>query len=94
VRASLVIFITVAVTGCAAKRLPPGTPPPEYELRELPPWTPPAPDAGAPEPPAPLLAPAPVPEPADAGTPSEAPSEVPPDAGGATDGAFPDGGVR
>lgn len=29
-----------ALAGCASKRLPPGTPPPEYETRTFPPWPP------------------------------------------------------
>lgn len=69
---------------CSAKRLPPGTPPPEYEQRPVVPWN------ENPAPPAPEPEPAPVePAPAarDAGaTPAAAP--VPgPDAG---PGVFPE----
>jgi hypothetical protein len=66
------------LSACATKRLPPGTPPPEYETRAIPPWPPvpssspaPAPAASAPE-----LSP-------DAGSSPDAPSEPgpSPDAG-------------
>jgi hypothetical protein len=39
--------IVLAFMGCAAKRLPPGTPPPEYEKRTFEPWPPLESDAGA-----------------------------------------------
>ncbi|HEY3499530.1 MAG TPA: hypothetical protein VGK73_32795 [Polyangiaceae bacterium] len=44
----LACFLTLFVlsTACTAKRLPPGTPPPEYEQRPVAPW----PSAAAPEP--------------------------------------------
>jgi hypothetical protein len=65
----------VACGGCATKRLPPGTPPPEYEKRTFEPWPPSEPDAGA-------DAAAPLAPPADS-APTEAvpPSPVPSDAG-------------
>jgi hypothetical protein len=86
----IAVAIVIATAGaCAAKRLPPGTPPPEYETRELPPWSDVTPDAGA-EPAAPAE-PAPVPE--DASVPSEEPKveSAPLDAGL---GPSPDAGVR
>lgn len=50
-----------AVLACSAKRLPPGTPPPEYETRTVEPWPPSQePNAGVSSPP--------VLEPLDAGT--------------------------
>ncbi|HTQ03687.1 MAG TPA: hypothetical protein VMI54_07510 [Polyangiaceae bacterium] len=33
-------LLALAAGGCAAKRLPPGTPPPEYETRAIPAWPP------------------------------------------------------
>lgn len=42
----LVALSALSAFGCATKRLPPGTPPPEYETRELPPWSAETPDAG------------------------------------------------
>jgi hypothetical protein len=98
----IAVCFALAVIGCAAKRLPPGTPPPEYETHVPPPWPPPARDAGAPRaseiehalpPPAPTLPiPAlgePVPEMSlDAGL------HAGPDAGEAGGGPSPDGGVR
>ena len=38
--------VTLVVVACATKRLPPGTPAPEYETRSFPPW--PAASASAP----------------------------------------------
>jgi len=77
---------------CAAKRLPPGTPPPEYEIREPAPWA--APDAGT----GPLASDArPSGEaaaPPNAVAPSLPPSEIAPDAGPAVVGPSPDAGVR
>jgi hypothetical protein len=89
-RSMALAFIAVAVLdACAAKRLPPGTPPPEYETRELPPWSDAAPDAGAEAPP--RVEPERVPE--DAAVPSEEPKieSAPVDAGL---GPSPDAGVR
>ncbi len=65
--------------GCATKRLPPGTPPPEYETRAVPPWPPvtSAPSAPAPVPTAPEGSP-------DAGSGPDGASSEPspsPDAG-------------
>lgn len=80
------------VAGCAAKRLPPGTPPPEYETRELPAWTGDAPAAASasPEPgdPAPVMD-----EAAAAPVPTDQPKTEPAplDAGA---GPSPDAGVR
>jgi hypothetical protein len=34
------------LTGCGHKQLPPGTPPPEYEVPVVPPWPPAGADAG------------------------------------------------
>jgi hypothetical protein len=77
--------------GCAAKRLPPGTPPPEYETRELAPWTAEALDAGA-------AAPSPVePAPAPVDTTPPFPSDQPKTDGAPLDaglGPSPDAGVR
>ena len=39
------LAVTLAIAACATKRLPPGTPAPEYETRSFPPW--PAASAGA-----------------------------------------------
>jgi hypothetical protein len=70
----------LGLVACATKRLPPGTPPPEYETRAVSPWPPVTPSSS--------VAPVPVatgpdapPEPAtslDAGSVSPSPS---PDAG-------------
>jgi hypothetical protein len=38
------------LSACATKRLPPGTPPPEYETRAIPPWPPVSASAPAPAP--------------------------------------------
>lgn len=35
-----VTLLAVALTACASRRLPPGTPPPEYETRSYPAWPP------------------------------------------------------
>jgi hypothetical protein len=85
-------FAVALVVGCAAKRLPPGTPPPEYETRELPAWTGDAPDAGAPAP-LPVEAAPVVDQPANAPVPTEQPKTeaLPLDAG---PGPSPDAGVR
>lgn len=32
------MLVGALLCGCSAPRLPPGTPPPEYETRSLPPW--------------------------------------------------------
>jgi hypothetical protein len=46
----IAIWVSLLLAGaCAAKRLPPGTPPPEYEQRPLVPWDE-NPAAPAPEP--------------------------------------------
>jgi hypothetical protein len=77
---------------CGANRLPPGTPPPEYETREPPPWTGDVPAAvsAAPIPsdPAPVVG-----EAAAAPVPTEQPKTepAPPDAGA---GPSPDASVR
>jgi hypothetical protein len=45
-RSLIVHFLGASLLGaCSAPQLPPGTPPPEYETRSLPPW--PAAAAGA-----------------------------------------------
>jgi hypothetical protein len=53
---------TALMLACSGQRLPPGTPPPEYEPPVVPAWSPATPDAGAlPEPaaePEPPMAPA------------------------------------
>jgi hypothetical protein len=86
------IFAVALIAGCATKRLPPGTPPPEYETRELPAWSGDAPDGGAPAPTPVDTAPAADP-PASAPVPTEQPKTeaVPIDAG---PGPSPDAGVR
>jgi hypothetical protein len=80
----IVVFplVLAASFGCATKRLPPGTPPPEYEKRTFEPWSPLEPDAGAdaaapaapPAGPAPMAPPEPLPASpipsVDAGPPS------------------------
>ena len=38
------------ISACSSRRLPPGTPPPEYEVPVVPPWSPGAGDAGLPSP--------------------------------------------
>jgi hypothetical protein len=40
-------LLALAIVACSARRLPPGTPPPEYELPIIAPWPPPSSDAGA-----------------------------------------------
>jgi hypothetical protein len=72
VRALVAVVGLGLVAGCAAKRLPPGTPPPEYETRELPPWSGDTPDAGMPAP-----APAEAPSPPAEGAPPQAPADPP-----------------
>lgn len=37
---------SVLVSACSGRRLPPGTPPPEYEVPVVPPWSPTVVDAG------------------------------------------------
>jgi len=39
-------LITLAFAACSGRRLPPGTPPPEYEAPIVPPWAPESADAG------------------------------------------------
>ena len=86
-RALVTLGVGLLMTGaCAAKRLPPGTPPPEYEIRQPEPWVDPE-DAGtAPSEDAAV--------PPDAGAPSLPPSEIVPDAGQAVEGPSPDAGKR
>jgi hypothetical protein len=86
------LVLTLVFAGCAAKRLPPGTPPPEYETRELPAWTGNGSDAGSPTP-APSEPPPVANEAAGAPVPTEQPKTepVPVDAGS---GPSPDAGVR
>jgi len=68
-------LVVVAFTACSARRLPPGTPPPEYEPPVVSPWSPPSDDAGAdPSPPSGN-------EPADAASPPAPESELSLDAG-------------
>lgn len=86
-RALVTLGACLLMTGaCAAKRLPPGTPPPEYEIREPVPWVDPE-DAGT----APAEDAAARP---DTVVPSLPPSEIVPDAGQAVGGPSPDAGVR
>jgi hypothetical protein len=82
-----------AVAGCAAKRLPPGTPPPEYETRTLEPWSGDAPDAGTAAPVPGEPPPAPTDDSAAMPAPSEQPKTepLPIDAGM---NPSPDAGVR
>jgi hypothetical protein len=91
-RSFAALVAVTLVAACAAKRLPPGTPPPEYETRELPAWTGDAPDAG-PAAPAPSVPAPAADEAAGAPVPSEQPKTEPTplDAG---PGASPDAGVR
>ena len=56
----------VLVSGCSAPQLPPGTPPPEYETRSLPPWGGPAAGAAG-------VAPNAASEPVDATSPQGSP---------------------
>lgn len=42
----LVVTLAVCSSACSGRRLPPGTPPPEYEAPVIPPWSPDASDAG------------------------------------------------
>jgi hypothetical protein len=75
----LLIVPVVLFAACSTKRLPPGTPPPEYEERPVSPW----PSASAPASPPPVeTAPSepPVAAEPDAGT-DAAPPAVEPDAG-------------
>jgi len=94
-RTPFTLGVCLLMTGaCAAKRLPPGTPPPEYEIREPAPWvdpeaagTAPAEDAGA----------APAEDaaaPPNAVAPSPPPSENVPDASRAIQGPSPPPDVR
>jgi hypothetical protein len=86
------VLLVSLVAGCAAKRLPPGTPPPEYETRELPAWKGDTPDAGsaAPTPSAPAAVAGDV---AGSLGPTEQPKTepAPVDAG---PGPSPDAGLR
>lgn len=89
---TVLVLAALAALGCAAKRLPPGTPPPEYETRELPPWSGDATDAGSSEPATPEAAPPPadtLPPPVTPEPPKTEP--VPLDAGPSPS---PDAGVR
>jgi hypothetical protein len=45
--APLLCLITLVLAGCSGRRLPPGTPPPEYEPPQVTPWSPESSDAGA-----------------------------------------------
>jgi hypothetical protein len=80
-RPSLVgVIVALGLTlGCATKRLPPGTPPPEYETQVFPPWPPPS------------AVPSAAPAAASAGVVTSAPSgaEIPASAG---PGSSPDAG--
>lgn len=40
-------LLVLAFTACSGRRLPPGTPPPEYEPPQVTPWPPQSADAGA-----------------------------------------------
>lgn len=90
VHSSLVLGAALLALGCGHRRLPPGTPPPEYEKPVVPPW--PEPGASATVEPAPAIPvpsaepPAPEPPPVDV--------EAPPDAGAPAllDGGSPEAG--
>jgi hypothetical protein len=66
-----VLGAVALASACSGRRLPPGTPPPEYEPPVVPEWSAAPPDAGA-EPPAPaptdpeVTPPPPAPAPAPA----------------------------
>jgi hypothetical protein len=55
--------LLASLAACSGRRLPPGTPPPEYEPPIVTPWTPDSGDAGVPQAPEHAAGPAP----ADAG---------------------------
>jgi hypothetical protein len=61
-----VMFVGTALVACASPRLPPGTPPPEYEMRTYAPWPPASAPSAAPAP-APVVGPE---APSGPGTPS------------------------
>jgi hypothetical protein len=69
----VVALVALGWVACATKRLPPGTPPPEYEKRTFEPWPRPEPDAGtgaaAPAAPPAGSAPTEAAPPSDAGPP-------------------------
>ena len=67
-RRLLALALLAALTACAGRRLPPGTPPPEYEPPVVTPWTPDTNDAGT----ADVTAPG---APNGADVPSSAPAE-------------------
>lgn len=85
------VAFTLALA-CGPERLPPGTPPPEYEIRQLPAWTGEGADAGSVTSTTSEPAPA-VDDAASAPVPTEQPKTepVPLDAG---PGPSPDAGVR
>ncbi len=93
VRCSLVLGAAFLALGCGHRRLPPGTPPPEYEKPVVSPWPEPGASATAepvPATPEPSAEP-PAPEPA----PPEPPSlDAPADAGAPAllDGGSPEAG--
>jgi hypothetical protein len=70
--------------GCGPPRLPPGTPPPEYETRSLPPWPAAAGGAGGQ---APTTAQAPTPAPP--GTPAGVPAAAAAGSAGTLPGPSP-----
>jgi hypothetical protein len=75
-----VLLGSYALGACATKRLPPGTPPPEYETRAIPPWPPATPSSSV----APTESGPPAAESPDAGSTLDAASAAPgpsPDAG-------------
>jgi len=80
-RSVLALVLGGVLLGCSAPQLPPGTPPPEYETRSLPPW--PGAAAGA----AGMASNAP-PEPAEAASP-QAPAPGPGAAGAGAIGPSP-----
>jgi hypothetical protein len=73
---SLLAAAAFVALGCGHRRLPPGTPPPEYEQPVVSPWPPPAAPASteaAPATPEPAAEPpAPEPPPTDVGAPPDA----------------------
>ena len=56
---AVLAFSVSALVGCSSRRLPPGTPPPEYEPPSVTPWPVESADAAAPTAPAPATSGAP-----------------------------------
>jgi hypothetical protein len=97
---TLCFLLSLPLVACASKRVPPGTPPPEYERRPVEPW----PSAAPVEPPVVPQPPAIVEPPAVPAPPAEVGAPVPdaglvappatPSAPFRDAGAFPDAGVH